>query len=450
MAYVKKTWENDITQLNADNLNNIENGIQEALDSASTNATNISTVTKATETNASLISGLEEDISDLNTRVGTAEENIVTNRGNIENLETDVSRLESSIMGIQENVNPIGEGLLQHITNYENPHRVTASQVGSYTKSEVDALLEDVDATVSVDSVKTGMCSTLTNITLDNISPKPHNLYIKVENQQDTSGQLWTHMAGSFIDEVSMSGIYDTLGWNLQSRPDVSISQLKLKDIACSTFTSYDNVRVLDTDYNQYGLMFMWADIAYRSGYEFVLVLDNVDRDQVFVVNFGTQYTEISAYISGTKLCVCTDGDKQSIDVPSGTKIRTFGYVSDGGIANGYVNVMYVTQSSFQFDATTIGSKILYEDGTYYLPINENNIPNTPNHTAYLINTTGIPVYYEIGYMKDTELVNILKYVPKSEVDKEDIINEIQNVISCGTEDPDGSTPGLFYFKFVE
>ena len=34
MAYEKTTWQNGITPLNADNMNNIENGVSEAMDTA--------------------------------------------------------------------------------------------------------------------------------------------------------------------------------------------------------------------------------------------------------------------------------------------------------------------------------------------------------------------------------------------------------------------------------
>ena len=47
MSYSRTTWVNEETQLNASNMNNIEDGIEEAKTAASANTTKLSGVTKS-------------------------------------------------------------------------------------------------------------------------------------------------------------------------------------------------------------------------------------------------------------------------------------------------------------------------------------------------------------------------------------------------------------------
>lgn len=58
MSYSRTTWENEVTQLNARNMNNIEDGIQEALTDAANAAAKTADVTK---TEIDLLSGKTSD-----------------------------------------------------------------------------------------------------------------------------------------------------------------------------------------------------------------------------------------------------------------------------------------------------------------------------------------------------------------------------------------------------
>ena len=49
-----------------------------------------------------------------------------------QDIRTEITNLDSNL-GLQ---------IYQHVTNYSNPHTVTAAQVGAYTKAQVDDLLE--------------------------------------------------------------------------------------------------------------------------------------------------------------------------------------------------------------------------------------------------------------------------------------------------------------------
>lgn len=123
MAYTHRTWENDITQLNADNLNNIEDGIQQAIDKGTENATKIQTNTTNIGNNTSAINTHTSNKS--NPHSVTASQ-----VGAYTKTETDIN--------IDNASSAILSSLITHTNNKSNPHSVTASQIGTYTTTQID------------------------------------------------------------------------------------------------------------------------------------------------------------------------------------------------------------------------------------------------------------------------------------------------------------------------
>lgn len=111
MPYIKKEWINDLTPLNATNMNHIEDGIYDVTQTADTNENNIGDLTALdTSEKTNLVNAVNEvnDITNTNT----------TNIGNLSNLDTtDKSKI----------VNAINE--------------VNAQLSIPYTDSEIDTLL---------------------------------------------------------------------------------------------------------------------------------------------------------------------------------------------------------------------------------------------------------------------------------------------------------------------
>ncbi len=68
--------------------------------------------------------------------------------GEFTQLQTDVDNLESDYSDYKKSVasqfSDVETAINEHIANTDNPHSVTAEQVGAYTKEEVDTLLEVV------------------------------------------------------------------------------------------------------------------------------------------------------------------------------------------------------------------------------------------------------------------------------------------------------------------
>ena len=60
----------------------------------------------------------------------------------------------SAVKGLSEldaNIKNTDQSLQAHIENRDNPHDVTAEQVGAYTKEEVDKKLENIDVSIDID-----------------------------------------------------------------------------------------------------------------------------------------------------------------------------------------------------------------------------------------------------------------------------------------------------------
>lgn len=68
----------------------------------------------------------------------------------------DISSSQSeTIESMQRNINSIRNDLTNHANNRSNPHSVTASQVGAYTKSETDKLINNAKSSITTSSIGT-------------------------------------------------------------------------------------------------------------------------------------------------------------------------------------------------------------------------------------------------------------------------------------------------------
>ena len=68
----------------------------------------------------------------------------------------DISSSQSETIGLMErNISSIRNDLTNHTNNRSNPHNVTASQVGAYTKSETDNLINNAKSSITTSSIGT-------------------------------------------------------------------------------------------------------------------------------------------------------------------------------------------------------------------------------------------------------------------------------------------------------
>lgn len=68
----------------------------------------------------------------------------------------DISSSQSETIGLMErNISSIRNDLTNHTNNRSNPHSVTASQVGAYTKAEVDRLIGNAKSSITTSSIGT-------------------------------------------------------------------------------------------------------------------------------------------------------------------------------------------------------------------------------------------------------------------------------------------------------
>lgn len=68
----------------------------------------------------------------------------------------DISSSQSETIGLmQGNISSIRNDLTNHANNRSNPHSVTASQVGAYTKAETDKLINNAKSSITISSIGT-------------------------------------------------------------------------------------------------------------------------------------------------------------------------------------------------------------------------------------------------------------------------------------------------------
>lgn len=104
--------------------------------------------------------GNVDNTSDLNKPISTATQNALDQKAPINSpIFTGIPEVETSpdpedssqripstnwVRGrIDESFNQVNSGLGDHVSNYQNPHRVTAEQVGTYDEHEIDDLLDN-------------------------------------------------------------------------------------------------------------------------------------------------------------------------------------------------------------------------------------------------------------------------------------------------------------------
>ena len=63
----------------------------------------------------------------------------------VEKLQTSIENIEEDITNINQDITKLGEDLSNHINDKNNPHQVTAEQINTYEKEEIDNKLSWID-----------------------------------------------------------------------------------------------------------------------------------------------------------------------------------------------------------------------------------------------------------------------------------------------------------------
>lgn len=86
-------------------------------------------LTTAAELDAAVTS-LTGSITGLTTRVTTAEENITTLTNGLQTANSNVTALTTRVTTAEGNITTVTNGLAAHVSDFDNPHKVTAAQLG--------------------------------------------------------------------------------------------------------------------------------------------------------------------------------------------------------------------------------------------------------------------------------------------------------------------------------
>lgn len=191
-SYKKTEWKNDETHLNASNMNNMEYGIDNAINTSNKNARDIEqhdkTLTILTDTTGEVEGSVTKTVRDAKKEVigeysqsfeGVQQTTIASTveyfQGEVNSINQEIDdqnialqnkidqqdqTLQTSIDGLnskiddktrelQTNIDTLSKNssinFNAHVDNKNNPHEVTASQLNVYTKDESDEQKKDVE-----------------------------------------------------------------------------------------------------------------------------------------------------------------------------------------------------------------------------------------------------------------------------------------------------------------
>lgn len=128
--YKRVEWKNDETHLNASNLNNMESGIETAVNRSAQNKTDI-----ARHEEQLIILYADENVKDSVAYKVKQASDILDDKINSksEYFENKINEVDKSLNSEIDNVE---DEIKNHIDDKANPHKVTAAQVGAYSTKE--------------------------------------------------------------------------------------------------------------------------------------------------------------------------------------------------------------------------------------------------------------------------------------------------------------------------
>lgn len=503
MAYTKKTWENNKTKLNANNLNAIENGLEAAATKADEAAAKAAANTTTINGHTTAINGLTTSLNGLTTTVNnnktaadskfTSVENRIAaveqvdsvQNSTISTLGTEITRVEgkfdSSVASLTSGQSTTNTNLNNHKNAKNNPHGVTAAQLNVFTKAETATLLSpgkvytllpqnngSTTTTTSISNLGIGKQRVIVNIPqieitdsggtpcdgalwrltedytsgielysdsdldsfTDQADGRPYEI-IDFDEEGSTFSAHYNGLPDNYLENMKyIYMVYTHIhsGWALNYSGD-DAHQAFITIICYSP--SLNKFFLVPTGYNgqtyEHFAFNLLEDryLLIKGNYVYYKVVDlkKYADDLEFWslgINFNTEYAT-----SGTIEIIptqCTSCVKFTLTSGSGTSLVPNTALP---LANrDYVFEINASSSSAVIGATGYGQSHVLELETRYAT-NDN---------------------ISVSSMSDHKYINSV--TEQRELDFK-IKNAVNNLIVTGTADPDGSTPGLLYFKYL-
>ena len=214
MAYSRKQWENDITHLNADNFNNMEDGIQESLRRVQTTEDELTRITtninemdnRLTDADKQLRKDMNQQDDTLQDKINTVNQRVNDNYNSLDKKIDTVQDLATNSLEI-------------HIKDKNNPHEVTAAQLNVYTKEQTytkDEIKNEIalsgggSGSVNVDTTlilpwDAGQYM-IDIITMSDITPQ--NIFVEIVGKKGNKPKGTLLFGDGKVKSITEAGIY--------------------------------------------------------------------------------------------------------------------------------------------------------------------------------------------------------------------------------------------------
>lgn len=292
---------------------------------------------------------------------------------------------------------------------------------------------------------------------------EPHNIIVEVTTEA-ADQKLWELRAGSstlitdspaslFARPLS-SIISAYLSENTQVKGlGLDAIYLNPDDIACTpspeSFISKAGAAKLDT-----------TDTSQTATYNLLGVFYSTTEDCLFITKLSCFYSQTagttgSFYIDSDLGKLYIDGPdgivssrvKTTYNVPKDLVLYTIGYNWHYDYIGGPDLVLYSSANLYGMtcDANFLDDLLLIDEpGVYQLPYQGNYADSLSFDFS-----SPIAANYSVSYLQDTatSAIQTIKHV--RECNSKNFAEELSKAISSGRSDPDSSTPGLLYFKYL-
>lgn len=502
MAYTKKTWKNSETRLSAENLNTIENGLEAAATKADEAAATAAANTTTINGHTTAINGLTTSLNGLTTTVNnnktnadskfTSVENRIaaveqvnnTQNGTINTLGTEITRVEnkfdSSVATITANHSSLSSAFTSHASNTNNPHQVTAAQTGAFSKTEINTLLSPcIKESISTN----GSTALATTSGLDlstgkqNVIITPIKAVTALNTEQEYNegpNAMWyltELLSGNEVNTEELSSFSSLLSNCSYDIINIAEDGSTICEANNYPVNYISDMQYVDPTYiatsNGWALPTAGISTAFTYGAFVTIIMYSPLQRKYFLIptgfNSGT-YERLRFYFLDNRYLLIHGNCvyKYSIDLARyGNDIEFFS-LGFNGLNNTY------TTATFKPTEAHCASFILTD------PSGNSTIPTTYVTTSaqeYVFNINPSSSEYTLGFQgygqqysaslrmqyarnDSANLIRLGKNIPtnQEELDKDldiKVKRALSDLISTGTGDPNASTPGLLYFKYL-
>lgn len=462
MAYSRKIWIDDSTPLSAQNLNSLERGLELASQQAEDNASDLAgqavTVQKLSDDVAELSNRIDEKLQQFNNDIITPmRDDITENADKLEDILECTSELEGWSSQVEYWRNTCSEnlsGCVSHISDADNPHNVTAEQVGTYSKEVIDQKVMPVK-TITGEVTDGNLSFPLADM----------GYFSSYSLRLSLQGTLWDIVEEELAETSnfdSQSLISDKIT-NLLVNPEFTWQQVESS--IDTTEINTDFLRTLKAIpasalFSTTGMLIDFGLIL-EEHIHMVLDLFSESLARHYFVSLGKDRA-FSIALKDNKLFIkrTACGDQIIIDnISTDLKLETV-YIK-GGFNNCTISTAELKGYTFLVkDTKGIAASLtnIYSSGSYSVLFNPAPLQLPQKFSAWVeIYGPDNSVFYSLSYLHKESNLSALELNDIFTVEKENIIKdlktevglEVQKLINYGTVDPSSSTPGLVYFKYL-